>query len=178
MITEIRGRKLRELISPSEISKRVSELGAEIADDYRHKNPVFVGILKGGFMFLGDLVRQVDFNAEIDFARVSSYREGMEPGDIELIEDVTTPLEGRHVLLIEDILDTGETMSFLQDEIRSRKPASVKICVFVNKKARRKIPIEADYVGFDIEDGFIVGYGTDWGEVGRNLPGIYVVEGA
>ncbi len=178
MITEIRGRKLRQLISSSEISRRISELGAEITADYRHKDPVLVGILKGGFMFLSDLVRQIDFNTEIDFVRASSYKEGMEPGEIELIADVTTPLEGRHVLLIEDMLDTGVTLSFLKEVIDSKNPASVKICAFINKKERREVPIEADYVGFDIEDGFIVGYGTDWGEMGRNLPGIYVVEEA
>lgn len=176
MITEIRGRKLRRVIGPSEISKRVSELGAKITDDYRHKNPVFVGILKGAFMFLGDLVRQVDFNTEIDFIMASSYRAGMDPGDIELVADVTSPLEGRHVLLIEDMLDTGITLNFLKEVICAKNPASLRICAFINKKERREVPIEADYVGFDIEDGFIVGYGTDWGEMGRNLPGVYIVE--
>ena len=176
MINEIRGRRLKLLKSSSEISRRVSELGKQITRDYKDKDPVLIGILKGGFIFLADLVRHVDFNTEIDFVRASSYGEGMVPGDIELTADVTAPLEGRHVLLVEDMLDTGVTLGFLREHILSKKPASCKICIFLDKKERREAKIEADYVGFDIGEGFVVGYGTDWGEMGRNLPGVYVLE--
>ncbi len=176
MITEIRGRKLRLLIPASEIQKRVRELGQQITKDYSQKNPVLIGILKGGFIFLADLVRQIDFNVEIDFIRASSYKEGMEPGEIELVTDVRTSLKGRHVILIEDMLDTGVTLNYLKSVIRSKEPASLKICALIDKKERRQVEIDADYVGFDIEEGFIVGYGTDCGEMGRNLPGVYVLE--
>lgn len=176
MINEIRGRKLKLIKSSPEISKRVSELGEQITRDYKDKNPVLIGILKGGFIFLADLVRHIDFNTEIDFVRSSSYREGMVPGDIELTADLTMPLQGRHVLLVEDMLDTGVTLGFLKEYILSKEPASCRICAFLDKKERREIEIEADYVGFDIGNGFVVGYGTDWGEMGRNLPGVYVLE--
>ncbi len=176
MITEIQGRKLRPLISAPEIEQRVKELGRQITEDYRGKNPVFIGILKGGFIFLADLVRQVDFNAEIDFVRASSYKEGMEPGEIELVTDAVTPLKGRHVLLVEDMLDTGITLGFLKSSILAKDPASLGICALIDKKERRQVDIEADYVGFDVGEGFIVGYGTDCGEIGRNLPGVYVLE--
>jgi hypoxanthine phosphoribosyltransferase len=176
MITEIRGRKLRLLISAADIEKKVKELGMRIAGDYRDKNPVFIGILKGGFIFLADLVRELDFNVEIDFVRASSYKEGMEPGEIELVTDASTPLKGRHVVLVEDMLDTGITLDFLKSVILSKKPASLRICALIDKKERRQVDIEADYTGFDVREGFIVGYGTDWREVGRNLPGVYVLE--
>jgi len=176
MITEIRGRKPRLLIPADDIKKKVGELGKRISEDFRDRNPVFVGILKGGFIFLADLVREIDFDVEIDFVRASSYKEGMEPGEIELLMDVTTPLKGRHVLLVEDMLDTGVTLHFLKSVILSKEPASLKICALIDKKERRQIEIEADYTGFDIGEGFIVGYGTDCGEAGRNLPGVYVLE--
>ena len=176
MITEIQGRRLRLLIPASEIQKRVGELGQQITKDYSQKNPVLIGILKGGFIFLADLVRQIDFNVEIDFIRASSYKEGMEPGEIELVTDVITPLKGRHVILIEDMLDTGVTLNYLKSVIHSKEPASLRICALIDKKERRRVEIDADYLGFDIEEGFIVGYGTDCGEMGRNLPGVYVME--
>jgi len=176
MITEIQGRKLRLLISAADIKVKVGEMGKRISEDYRDKKPVFIGILKGGFIFLADLVREIDFNVEIDFVRASAYKEGMEPGEIELVTDLTTQLKGRHVLLVEDMLDTGVTLHFLKSVILSKEPASLKICALIDKKGRRQIDIEADYTGFDIREGFIVGYGTDWREVGRNLPGVYVVD--
>jgi len=176
MIEEIQGRKLRLLISASEIERMVGELARRISEDYRDKNPVFVGILKGGFIFLADLVRELDFNVEIDFVRASSYKEGMEPGEIELLMDVTTPLRGRHVLLVEDMLDTGVTLHFLKTVILSKEPASLRLCALIDKKERRQVEIDADYTGFGIGEGFIVGYGTDCGEMGRNLPGVYVLE--
>lgn len=176
MITEIQGKKLKLLISASDIERRVRELGKQITNEYSQLNPVLIGILKGGFIFLADLVRQIDINVEIDFIRASSYKEGMEPGDIELVTDVITPLEGRHAILVEDMLDTGITLNFLKSVILSKRPASLKICALIDKKERRQINIRADYVGFDIKEGFIIGYGTDCGEMGRNLPSIYVLD--
>ena len=176
MITEIQGRKLRLLIPAPEIERRVKELGKRITEDYRGKSPVLIGILKGGFIFLADLVRQIDFNVEIDFVRASSYKEGMEPGEVELVTDTVTPLGGRHVILVEDMLDTGVTLDFLKSAILSKEPASFSICALIDKKERRQVDIDADYVGFEVAQGFIVGYGTDCGEMGRNLPGVYVLE--
>jgi hypoxanthine phosphoribosyltransferase len=176
MITEIQGRKLRLLIPAPEIEQKVRELGERITEDYRDKNPVLIGILKGGFIFLADLVRHIDFNVEIDFVRASSYKEGMEPGEVELVTDAVTQLKGRHVVLVEDMLDTGITLGFLKSVILSRQPASLRICALIDKRERRQVDINADYVGFDVGEGFIVGYGTDYGEMGRNLPGVYVLE--
>jgi hypoxanthine phosphoribosyltransferase len=176
MITEIQGRKPRLLISAPEIERKVKELGNRITEDYRDKNPVLIGILKGGFIFLADLVRQIDFNVEIDFVRASSYKEGMEPGEVELVTDAVTQLKGRHVVLVEDMLDTGITLDFLKSVILSKQPASLRICALIDKRARRQVVIDADYVGFNVGEGFIVGYGTDCGEMGRNLPGVYVLE--
>lgn len=176
MITEIQGRKPRLLISAPEVERKVKELGERITEDYRDKNPVLIGILKGGFIFLADLVRQIDFNVEIDFVRASSYKEGMVPGEVELVTDAVTQLKGRHVVLVEDMLDTGITLDFLKSVILSREPASLRICALIDKKARRQVVIDADYVGFNVGEGFIVGYGTDCGEMGRNLPGVYVLE--
>ena len=176
MITEIRGRKLKLLLSSSEISKRVSELGREISADYENKDPLLICVLKGGFIFLADLVRNIDFNVQIDFIRISTYKEGMEPGDIELITDATMPIEGRHVLLVEDLLDTGITMNFIQETLLARNPESLQICALIPTRESRAVAEKADYVGFSIENGFIVGYGTDWGETGRNLRDIYLVE--
>jgi len=176
MIAEIRGRKLKLLFSSDEILRRVAELGIQITEDYRGKNPILIGVLKGAFVFLADLMRHIDLPMEVDFVRISSYKSGMESGDIEFIMDVSTPLGGRHVILVEDILDTGITLRFICDKILSRGPASFKICTLTDKKERRQVDIKADYVGFEIEEGFIVGYGIDWGEEGRNIPEIYVIE--
>ncbi len=178
MITEIRGRKLKLLFSSDKILRRVTDLGIQIAEDYRGKNPIFIGVLKGAFVFLADLMRYIDFPVQVDFVRISSYKNGMEPGDVEFIMDVSSPLGGRHVILVEDILDTGITLRSICDRILSRDPASFKICTLIDKKERRQVDIKADYVGFEIEEGFIVGYGIDWGEEGRNIPEIYVIEGA
>ncbi|MCL4246098.1 MAG: hypoxanthine phosphoribosyltransferase [Candidatus Dadabacteria bacterium] len=170
------GKNPRLIISADEIRARVRELGRELTAAYEGKNPVLVGILKGSFIFLADLAREMDCEAEIDFVHTSSYREGMSPGELELLTGPTIQLSGRHVVLVEDLLDTGITCSFVQDLILSKNPASFALCALVDKKERREVPIEADYVGFTLERGFVVGYGTDYAEAGRNLPGIYVLE--
>lgn len=176
MSEKINGKELRPLLNPEEIKNRVAELGREITRDYEGKNLLLVCILKGGFVFLADLVREIKLDVEIDFIRVSSYREGKSPGDIELLENVQIAIEDREVLLVEDLLDTGGTMGFIKELLLSKNPASFKICALIDKKERREKEIKADYLGFEIEKGFIVGYGTDYGEKGRNLPGIYVID--
>lgn len=176
MFEKISGKELRPLISSDQISRRVREPGETITRDYGGKDPLFVGILKGGFIFLADLIRHVGLSVEVDFIRVSSYRGGEQPGELELLQDVSTRVTGRHVLLVEDIVDTGVTLGFIREIIASREPASLKICALVDKRDRRKADIEPDYLGFRIEGGFIVGYGTDFAERGRNLPDIFVLE--
>jgi len=176
MLKEINGRELNILISSSEISKRVGELGKQITEDYAGKNLLIIGILKGGFIFVADLIRSIELKTEIDFIRVSSYKNEMNPGEVELVTDLGMPIINRDVLLVEDLLDTGGTLEFIRDHILSKKPASFKICTLLNKKKPRESRINADYVGFEIDDKFVVGYGTDFAEQGRNLPDIYVVE--
>jgi len=173
---EIAGKNPRLIISADEIAARVQGLGKELAAAYEGKNPVLVGVLKGSFIFLADLAREIRCEAEIDFVQVSSYGEGTSHGGLELLMRPSIPLSGRHVILVEDILDTRVTSSFLQDLLLSKGPASFALCALLDKRERREVEIEADYVGFAIESGFIVGYGTDYAEAGRNLPGIYVLD--
>ena len=176
MLKNINGKELRPLITSDQISTRVHELGEELTRDYRGKNPLFIGILKGGFIFLADLIRHVELDVELDFIRASSYREGAHPGELELLHDISAPIKGRHVLLVDDIVDPGATMEHIRGIILSRAPASLKTCAMVDKRERRKTDIEPDYLGCEIEEGFIVGYGTDYAGRGRNLPDIFVIE--
>jgi hypoxanthine phosphoribosyltransferase len=176
MITEINGRKIKILIESSEISKKVSELGKTITQDYKDKDLVIIGVLKGGFIFLADLIRHIKLKIEIDFIRVSSYKEATQAGNIVLITNPGISLRDRHVLLVEDLIDTGGTLDFVRKTIVSKNPASFKICALIKKEKRREIEINIDYVGFEIDDKFIVGYGTDLAQQGRNLPDIYVIE--
>ena len=176
MITEIKGRMLKRVISVKAISKRVTELGRQITDDYRGKDPILVGILKGAFVFLSDLMRNIDLSVQIDFIRISTYKSGMKPGEIDLIMDISMPIRDRHVILVEDIVDTGVTLKFISDRILERTPASYRICALIDLKQRREVNVKLDYVGFELENGFIVGYGLDMAEEGRNLPNLYNVE--
>lgn len=176
MSESINGRGLRPLISHEEISKRVKELGSEITKDYEGKSPLLIGVLKGGFMFLADLAREIELDIGIDFLRVRSYGDKENPTNPELLLDLTTPVKDRDVILVEDLLDTGGTIEFIKALLLSRKPASFKICALIDKRERREKEVKADYIGFEIEKGFIIGYGTDWAEKGRNLPALYILE--
>ncbi|MEE8043648.1 MAG: hypoxanthine phosphoribosyltransferase [Thermodesulfobacteriota bacterium] len=176
MISAVSGQETKLLLSSDEISKRVSQLGREITQDYKDKDLVIVGVLKGGFIFLADLIRHIKLKAEIDFIRVSSYKEGMEARDIELITDTIISLKDRHVLLVEDLIDTCGTLDFIKKTIMSKNPASFQICALIKKKKSRETKIAVNYIGFEIDDKFIIGYGTDLAEKGRNLPDIYVIE--
>jgi len=176
MVKEIKGQKLNLLIKSSEIKQKVHDLGKQITNDYQNKNLLIIGILKGSFIFLADLIRSIDINTEIDFIRVSSYKNEMTPGNIELVTDLGIPINDRDVLLVEDLLDNGGTLNFIREKILSKQPASFKTCVLLNKKKTRQFDIRIDYIGFEIEDKFVVGYGTDFAQQGRNLPDIYVVE--
>lgn len=176
MFDSINGRALRPLISSEDISKKVKELGAQITRDYSGKSPVLIGVLKGGFIFLSDLAREIELDVEIDFVRVASYGDRESPGQPEMLLDISTPIQDRDIILVEDLLDTGGTIEFIKDIVLSRKPTSFKICVLIDKLERREKELKADYLGFEIESGFIIGYGTDLAEKGRNLQGIYVLD--
>ena len=163
---------LGEVLLDSEtIRKRVRELGAQIAADYRGKNPHLIGILKGASIFHADLVRAIDLGLSIDFIAVGSYGASTESsGEVRILKDLDESVEGKDVLLVEDILDTGLTLNYLLQMLGSRGPSSVKVVALLNKPSRRKIQVRADYVGFDIPDHFVVGYGLDFNQRYRNLP--------
>ena len=166
------------LIEEERIKKRIKEMAEEIMRDYEGKNPLFVGILKGAFIFMADLVRALDMDLEIDFLAVSSYGKFTETtGEVEILKDLQIPVKGRHVVIVEDIVDTGLTLKYIKDMIQSRGPLSLKICALLDKKERRRVDIDADYVGFTVPDRFLVGYGLDVAEKYRNLPYIKEIEG-
>jgi hypoxanthine phosphoribosyltransferase len=166
------------LIDERALKLRVAELGQQISRDYEDCDSLtMVCILKGGVMFLTDLTRHITVPHEIDFMAASSYGSGARSssGNVRIDMDLNSALEGRHVLIVEDIIDSGHTLSFVMDMLRARKPASLKLCALLNKASRREVDIPIDYVGFDIEDKFVFGYGLDLDEKYRNLPFIGVV---
>lgn len=164
-------------ISAEEVEKQVSDLAFLINRDYEGKSLVVIGVLKGACIFLSDLVRRLSVPVEIDFVRLSSYGKGAETsGTIKITKDVELPVEGRHVLIVEDIVDTGTTLVWFLDYLQRRQPESVKICALVDKLERREIEVPLDYVGIRVDKGFLVGYGLDFAEKHRNLPGIHEVE--
>jgi hypoxanthine phosphoribosyltransferase len=165
------------LFSRKEIAATVKRLAAEINRDYRGKNPLLIGILKGSFMFMADLVRLLDFPVAVDFIRLSSYGSGQESsGKIKVVPALSTPVKGQDVLVIEDIVDTGLTVAFLLEHLRKKRPSSLKLCALADKPSRRRVPLAIDYLGFTVPNKFLVGYGLDWDEKFRNLPDICVIE--
>jgi hypoxanthine phosphoribosyltransferase len=169
--------QLRILIGRDDIAKAVNRLACEIQSDYRDKQPLLVSVLKGAFMFTADLVRQIDLPLELDFVRLSSYGPSRESsGKVRIAQGVKTPVKGRDVLVVEDIVDTGITISFLLDYLKSKQPASLKVCTLTDKPSRRRVPVPIDYRGFTVPKKFIVGYGLDCDQKFRNLPDIYTLE--
>jgi len=167
----------KTLVSKEELDAKVQELADKIAADYADKNPVFLGILKGSFVFMADLMRKINIYCDIDFMAVSSYgNRSTTSGAVKINKDLSQDIEGRHVVIIEDILDSGVTLSYLKSYLMNRNPASISICTLLDKPARRKADIKADYFGFDIPDEFVVGYGLDYAERYRNLPFIGVLK--
>jgi hypoxanthine phosphoribosyltransferase len=159
------------LISEEQIQTRVKELSTQISTDYAGKNPILIGVLKGVLFFMADLLRDVTLSAEVDFLAVSSYSaEARNKGVVRLIKDLEIPIYGRHVLFVEDVIDTGLTLNYLLRNLRERQPASLEVCVLFNKPAHRFISIPLKYKGFDLPDRFVVGYGLDHQERYRNLP--------
>lgn len=159
------------LIPEEMINRRVAEIGAVISQDYRNLDPLFIGVLKGVFFFMADLLRQVTIPVSVDFIAISSYStEARNKGFVRLVKDLETSITGRHVLFIEDVVDTGLTLNYLLQNLRSRSPASLEVCTIFNKPHHRLVDLPLKYIGFDLPDRFVVGYGLDYRERYRNLP--------
>jgi hypoxanthine phosphoribosyltransferase len=172
----IRGKKLELLIPEGEIKRRIRELAEEIEKLFPPDEEILVvGLLKGSFIFVSDLVREIERPVLVDFISASSYRGTESSGNVEIKKDLETDIKGKNVLLVDDILDTGRTFKKVLELLKMREPKILKTCVLLDKPSRRVEPIEADFVGFEIPDKFVVGYGLDWDEWGRNLKGIYAV---
>ena len=166
------------LISEAEIKTRIASLAAEIERDYPKTDEIhLVAILKGGFMFMADLVRAMSDRVTMDFMAVSSYGKGTtSSGQVRVLKDLESNLEARHIIVVEDIVDTGLTLHYLQDLLKARAPKSMKTACLLSKPSRRKVDVQVDYIGFTIEDHFVVGYGLDYAEKYRNLPYIAILE--
>ncbi len=168
---------LKILITEQEIAVRVQELGERISEDYRDKNLLLISVLKGSVAFMADLMRAIDVNARIDFMSVSSYGAGTRSsGVVKIVKDLDMPIAGFDVLIVEDILDSGMTLSYISELLQARDPASIRICTLLDKPERRKADITADYIGFEVPDEFVVGYGLDFDEKYRNLPYVGILK--
>lgn len=167
----------RIMFDEAALKAKVAELGAIITEEYRDKNPLMVGILNGAMVFYSDLIRQVGIPIETDFMRVSSYGTGaVSSGNVKIKKDLDIDITGRHVIVVEDIIDSGNTMSALLSNLKTRGAASVKLCALFSKPSRREVEVQIDYLGWDIPDAFIVGYGLDYAERYRNLPEVGILK--
>lgn len=165
------------LFSEKELAEKVKELGEKISKDYSGEDLTVVGILKGSNIFMGDLIRKIDIPLSIDFMVVSSYGQSTESsGVVRVLKDLEHSIEGKSILIVEDIIDTGLTLDYLKENLLRRKPKSLKICTLLDKPARRKVDLKIDYTGFEIPDEFIVGYGIDYAEKYRNLPYVAILK--
>jgi hypoxanthine phosphoribosyltransferase len=175
--SEFTNDNLEPLFSAEQIQNRIAALGAEIARDYAGRNPLLLGVLKGAVIFLSDLMRATDLRLGVEFMAISSYGEATRSsGEVKIVKDLDVPIEGRDLLIVEDIVDTGLTLSYLMANLRSRGAASVKLAALLNKQERRIREVQIDYLGFTIPDAFVVGYGLDFAERYRNLPYIAIIK--
>jgi hypoxanthine phosphoribosyltransferase len=166
------------LFDRHEIETAVRRLASEISKDYRNQNPLLLGVLRGSFVFMADLIRHLDFPLEVDFIGLSSYGSSTQSsGKIKVVKKLETPVQEKNVLVVEDIVDTGLTTAFLLQHLQRRKPASVKLCTLTEKPSRREVSVNIDYLGFTVPDKFLVGYGLDANQKYRNLPDICYLEG-
>jgi hypoxanthine phosphoribosyltransferase len=167
------------LVQADRLQRRVQELGAEISADYADRNPLLIGVLKGAIFFLSDLMRQIQCPCEVDFMAISSYGSSTaSSGVVRILKDLDAPIEGRHVLIVEDIVDSGLTLQYLMRNLGARKPASLEVCALLTKPERRKVDLPTRYLGFEIPDKFAIGYGLDFAEHYRNLPYVAALEEA
>lgn len=164
------------LVSNAEIAKRADEIAAQINADYKGKPILVVGILRGASIFLADIFKRLEGDVELDFMSLSSYGSGTNSsGEVKMIKDLSEPVDGKNVLIIEDIIDTGITLSYLIKVLEARNPESIKLCALLDKPSRRKVELKGDYIGFEIPDEYVVGYGLDYAEKYRNLPDVCVL---
>ena len=176
-VSEFSNPNLEPLFTAEQIQTRISEIGAEIARDYAGRNPLLIGILKGAFIFLSDIVRATDLDLGVEFMAISSYGSSTRTsGEVRIVKDLGVPIEGRDILVVEDIIDTGLTLSYLLPNLHARGAQSVKLVALLDKFERREREVEIDYLGFKIPDAFVVGYGLDFAERYRNLPFIAVLK--
>ncbi len=166
----------RVLISAEELEAKVAEMGKQISKDFEGKEPIFVGVLKGCFIFMADLMRHVSIKCSMDFMAVSSYKGTTSTGAVKINKDLNENIEGKHIIIVEDILDSGITLNYLKKYLEGRNPASISIATLMDKPARRKADVYANYSCFEIPDAFVVGYGLDYNETYRNLPYIGVLK--
>lgn len=168
---------MKVLLTEEQLAKRVAEMGGELSKKFKGTQPLFIGVLKGSFIFMADLIRNVDLKCSMDFMAVSSYGCGTTTsGAVKINKDLNEDIEGRHIVIVEDILDSGVTLNYLCGYLKNRKPASITLVTLLDKPARRKAPIKADLVGFEVPDEFVVGYGLDYAENFRNLPFVGVLK--
>jgi hypoxanthine phosphoribosyltransferase len=174
-----RDERFRLYLSPETIARRVAEVGAEIARDLDGQRPILIGVLNGAYMFLADLMRAIPIDCEVDFLKLSSYGEAkVSSGDVRELKKLDADITGRHVVVVEDIVDTGLSMDYIRRLMEEEEPASVRLCTLLHKTAatRPELDLTLDYVGFEIDNLFVIGYGLDYGQLARNLPAIYILD--
>jgi hypoxanthine phosphoribosyltransferase len=175
-MSRLEGEQVDVLLSEERLQARIAEMGAAITRDYDGEPLKLVGVLKGSFMFMADLARAIDQPIKVDFIGTTSYQGTTSTGVVRITNDLSRPIEGEHVLLVEDIVDTGLTMKYLLENLATRRPASVRVCALLRKPSRAQVTVPVEYVGFDVPDEFVVGFGLDWDGRFRNLPFIGVVK--
>lgn len=174
---ECNGEIFNEYLSREEIDRRVAELGDELSEEYKGKNPIFIGVLNGAYIFLSDLMRQVNIPCEVDFLKLSSYGDAkVSSGEVTDLKDIDADIEGRNVILVEDIVDTGLSMKYIVDKLQKKNPASIATVTLLHKTEATQHDVELDYVGFEIPTLFVLGYGLDYAQEGRNLAQIYILD--
>ncbi|MDX1546851.1 MAG: hypoxanthine phosphoribosyltransferase [Rhodothermales bacterium] len=172
-----RGERFRIYLDEDAIQQRIAELGRQISREYEGQTPILIGVLNGSFMFIADLMRAIDIDCEVDFWKLSSYgAEKVSSGRVRELKKVDAELEGRHVIVVEDIVDTGLSMRYILDRMQEHNPASLRVVTLLHKPDATKTDVQLDYVGFEIPKIFVLGYGLDYGQLGRNLPEIYILD--
>jgi len=176
---ECRGERFRLYLDPATIAARVRDIGRQINEDLAGQQPILIGVLNGAYMFLADLMREISIDCEVDFLKLSSYGEAkVSSGEVTELKKLDADITGRHVVVVEDIVDTGLSMDYIRRLMMQLEPASVRLCTLLHKKAatRAELNLDLDYVGFEIDNLFVIGYGLDYGQLARNLPAIYILD--
>ena len=173
----VRGERFRKYLTAETLRTRTEELGKQISTEYAGKKPILIGVLNGAFIFLADLMRYINIDCEVDFLKLSSYgAKKISSGEVKELKHIDADIKGRHVIIVEDIVDTGLSMEFMLGKLKEDGPASLKVATLLHKYEATKVKLELDYVGFRIKNYFVLGYGLDYGQVGRNLADIYILD--